>query len=171
MVGSALVRRLAREDCEVADGRPRDARSAPASARSKPGWRSVRPDAIVAGGREGRRHSRQRHAPGRVSLRQPDDRGQRDRRRPSRRRRASCCFSARPASIRKLAPQPIAEEALLTGPLEPTNEPTRSPRSPASSCAKPIAGNTAAITSRRCRPTSTAPATTSISTPATSCRR
>ena len=25
MVGSALVRRLAREDCEVVDGRPRDA--------------------------------------------------------------------------------------------------------------------------------------------------
>ena len=26
------------------------------------------------------------------------------------------------ASIRKLAPQPITEDALLTGPLEPTNE-------------------------------------------------
>ena len=34
----------------------------------------------------------------------------------------SCCSSAPRASIPKLAPQPITEEALLTGPLEPTNE-------------------------------------------------
>jgi GDP-L-fucose synthase len=31
-------------------------------------------------------------------------------------------FSARHASIRVTATQPIAEEALLTGPLEPTNQ-------------------------------------------------
>ena len=34
----------------------------------------------------------------------------------------SCCFSARPAFIRELAPQPMPEEMLLTGSLEPTNE-------------------------------------------------
>ena len=34
----------------------------------------------------------------------------------------SCCFSAPPASTRKWPPQPIEESALLTGPLEPTNE-------------------------------------------------
>ena len=34
----------------------------------------------------------------------------------------SWSFSGLPAFIRKLAPQPIKEEYLLTGPLEPTNE-------------------------------------------------
>ena len=42
--------------------------------------------------------------------------------------------------------------------------PTPSPRSPASGCARHIAGSTAATSSRRCRRISTAPATTSIST-------
>jgi nucleoside-diphosphate-sugar epimerase len=69
------------------------------------------------------------------------------------------------------APQPMPEAALLTGPLEPTNEGTRSPRSPASSSARPTAASMAAISSRRCRPTSTGRATTSTWRPATSCRR
>ena len=34
----------------------------------------------------------------------------------------SCCFLAPPASTRNWPPQPIEESALLTGPLEPTNE-------------------------------------------------
>ena len=34
----------------------------------------------------------------------------------------SCCSSARRCIYPKLAPQPIIEDALLTGPLEPTNE-------------------------------------------------
>ncbi len=34
----------------------------------------------------------------------------------------SCCFWARPASIRKLRRSRCTEDALLTGPLEPTNE-------------------------------------------------
>ena len=55
-------------------------------------------------------------------LRQSDDRDERHRRRASQPASRSCCSSARPASIRKLAPQPITEDALLTGPLEPTNE-------------------------------------------------
>ena len=33
-----------------------------------------------------------------------------------------CCIWDRPASTRELAPQPMDESALLTGPLEPTNE-------------------------------------------------
>ncbi|WPL15268.1 GDP-L-fucose synthase [Thiorhodovibrio winogradskyi] len=62
------------------------------------------------------------------------------------------------------APQPMAEDALLTGPLEPTNEPyaiapnVNSP--PASSCARVTTANTGATTAASCRPTSTAPATT-----------
>ena len=36
--------------------------------------------------------------------------------------RRSCCTSAAPAFIRASAPQPMTEDALLTGPLEPTNE-------------------------------------------------
>ena len=36
---------------------------------------------------------------------------------------ASCCSSAPPASTRAIAAQPMAEDALLTGMLEPTNEP------------------------------------------------
>jgi GDP-L-fucose synthase len=59
------------------------------------------------------------------------------------------------------ATQPIAEDEMLTGPLEATSG-TRSPRSPASSSARRIAGSTGATSSRRCRPTSTGPATTSI---------
>ena len=38
------------------------------------------------------------------------------------RRRRSCCTSAARASTRATAPQPMTEEQLLTGALEPTNE-------------------------------------------------
>jgi GDP-L-fucose synthase len=38
------------------------------------------------------------------------------------RRAEGCCSSARAASTRSLAPQPMREDALLTGTLEPTNE-------------------------------------------------
>ena len=34
----------------------------------------------------------------------------------------ACCSSARPASIRRMAPQPMPEDCLLTSPLEPSNE-------------------------------------------------
>jgi nucleoside-diphosphate-sugar epimerase len=48
----------------------------------------------------------------------------------------------------KLAPQPMREHSMLTGPLEPTNDPMRSPRSPASRRWKPIAASTAPTSSR-----------------------
>ena len=53
--------------------------------------------------------------------RQPADRVQRDRCR-LKHGVAKLSVWARPASIRSLRPQPIREESLLTGPLEPTNE-------------------------------------------------
>ena len=61
----------------------------------------------------------------------------------------------------KFAPQPISEELLLEGQLEPTNQWYAWPRSPGSSCARPTAASTAATSSARCRPTCTARATTS----------
>jgi GDP-L-fucose synthase len=45
----------------------------------------------------------------------------------------------------KLAPQPLKEEYLLTGELEPTNEPYAIARSPALKCATPIVLNTVVI--------------------------
>ena len=71
----------------------------------------------------------------------------------------------------RLAPQPIPEAALLTGPLEPTNQWYAVARSPASSLARPIAGNMAATSSPSCRPISTVRATISTSCKAMSCRR
>ncbi len=60
--------------------------------------------------------------PGGLHPRQPSHRHERDRCRAGAGARASCCFSGRAASTRKLAPQPLREEYLLTGALEPTNE-------------------------------------------------
>ena len=69
-------------------------------------------------------------------------------------------------------PQPIREEYLLGGALEPTNDAVRDRQDlPASGCARPTVSSTAATSSRRCRPISTAPATTSISPARTSSRR
>ena len=115
MVGSALVRRLAREECEILTvaRQELDLR--------RPGGGRALARRRAAGGRggrrrQGRRHPRQRHQSGRVPLRQPDDRGERDRGRPSRSGSRSCCSSARAASIPGLAPQPMREEHLLDGP-------------------------------------------------------
>src|SRR4051794_9367507 len=63
----------------------------------------------------------------------------------------------------KFAPQPMREDALLTGTLEPTNDAYAIARSPASSTSKRCADSTATAGSRPCRPTSTAQATTSTS--------
>ena len=55
----------------------------------------------------------------------------------------------------RLAPQPLKEEYLLSGPLEPPTNGMPSPKSPASNCARPAGANTGAISSAPCRPTST----------------
>ena len=72
----------------------------------------------------------------------------------------------------KLAPQPLKEEYLLTGPLEPTNESgTPSPRSLASSSARPVGASMDATSSPPCRRTSMVPATTTIRWVPTFCLR
>ena len=50
----------------------------------------------------------------------------------------------------KLAPQPMKEICLLTGPLEPTNRTTRWPSSPAWKCAGATTASTAPATWRPC---------------------
>ena len=50
------------------------------------------------------------------------------------------------------APQPIPEDALLTGPPEPASEPMQLPRSPASSSARATTGSTERTTDRSCQP-------------------
>ena len=71
--------------------------------------------------REGRRHPRQQHLPGRLPQREPADPGQRD----------GCCAGAggRAGAVPRVLlhlpearPQPIGEDSLLTGHLEPTND-------------------------------------------------
>ena len=60
----------------------------------------------------------------------------------------------------KLAPQPIPESALLTGPLSQPTMHTRSPRSPASFKYKRLGVNTGCGGSLRCQPTCTDRVTT-----------
>ena len=59
---------------------------------------------------------------GRVPLRQPDDRGATSSAASTRAASRSSLFLGSSCIYPKLAPQPITEDALLTGPLEPTNE-------------------------------------------------
>ena len=63
----------------------------------------------------------------------------------------------------KFTEQPIKEQALLTGALEPTNQWYAVAKSPASSWPRPIGGNMGATIFRRCRPTCTGRATISTS--------
>ena len=61
----------------------------------------------------------------------------------------------------KLAPQPIREDSLLTGPLEPTNDAYAIAKIAGILASRPSAASTVCPGSRRCRPTSTGRATTS----------
>ena len=102
------------------DRRPRRGRSAPAGGgRELDGARA--PAGRGSRGRDRRRHPRQRHAAGRIPLRQPDDRDQHHPRGAAR-GVEKLLFLGSSCIYPRLAPQPIDEEALLTGPLEPTNE-------------------------------------------------
>ena len=161
MVGSALVRRLAGEGCEVLTvGRETCDLADQAQVR---GWmREARPDmVIVAAARVGGILANMTYPV--------------DFLRDNLLIETNVIDGAHAVGVEKLvflgssciyprdAAQPITEEALLTGPRwrQPTSG-TRSPRSPASGCARPIANNTAAILSRQCRPISTVRTTTSI---------
>ena len=122
MVGSAVVRRLAREDCEVVTAGARRGRSDAPGARCEAWLAEARPDAIVLAAAKVGGILANETLSGGVSLRQSHDRGQCHRCGASGRRRPSCCFSGRPASIRNSRRSRSSRSALLTGPLEPTNE-------------------------------------------------
>ena len=80
-----------------------------------------RPGVRVHGRRQGRRHRRERQLSCRLHPRQPRDPNQRHRRRVPRRTR-KLCFLGSSCIYPRLAPQPLQESSLLTGPLEPTNQ-------------------------------------------------
>jgi GDP-L-fucose synthase len=69
----------------------------------------------------------------------------------------------------RLAPQPMPETALLTGPLEPTNEPYAIAKIAGIKLCESYNRQYGADFRSVCRPTSTAPATTSTWPTATSC--
>ena len=111
--------------------------------------------------RKGRWNPRQLDPARRVHLRQPDDPRHRcPCRLPERRQEAPLPWKL--LHLPSECPQPMREEHLLDGRSSRQTSPMRSQRLPASSSARPIASSTAATSSRRCRPTSTAPGTTSI---------
>ncbi|HEX6120428.1 MAG TPA: GDP-L-fucose synthase [Dongiaceae bacterium] len=120
MVGSAIVRRLARESCEVLTA-GREALDLTRQAQTEEWMAAARPQAIfLAAGRVGGIHANDTypaqfiyenlaiatnviHAAHRVGVEKLLFLG------------SSCIYP-------REAPQPMAESALLTGPLEPTNE-------------------------------------------------
>ena len=71
----------------------------------------------------------------------------------------------------RLAEQPIREDALLTGHLEPTNDAYAIAKIAGSCRRRRCVASTACTSSPRCRPTSMARVTTSISPRAMSCQR
>ena len=161
MVGSALVRRLAREDCDDPDRGPAGVRPRPPGAgRALDGRRPAR-----------RRSSSPRP---RSAASSPTTRYPAEFLYDNLMIEANVIHAAQRAGVEKLlflgstciypklAPQPMPRGgACSTGRSSRPTSGTRSPRSPASSSARPTAGSTAATSSPRCRPTSTAPATTS----------
>ena len=122
MVGSALVRRLQREGCEILT--VVDARSVDLTRQAEvERWMAeARPQAVfVAAAKVGGILANDSLSGG-VSLRQPDDRGQRHPRSLRGSGVEKLLFLGSSCIYPKLAPQPIPEDALLSGPLEPTNE-------------------------------------------------
>ena len=124
----------------------------------------------VPRGRHRRRDHGQLHPAGRVPLRQhADPRHRRRGQQAGRRRQAPLprqLVHLPPPGRASRSPRTSSSPARSSRPTRPTP----SPRSPASSCARPTARSTAATSSRPCPPTSTARATTSTRSAATSCR-
>ena len=149
-----------RSSCCAATRRARPARS---QAAVDAFFARRAPDVRVPRRGQGRRHPRQRQLPGRLHLRQPDDRDQRDRCGLAQRRAQAAVprlVLHLPASSRRSR---CARTACSPGRSSRPTSGMRSPRSPASSSARPTAASTAATSSRPCRPTSTGRATTSTS--------
>jgi GDP-mannose 4,6-dehydratase len=113
---AAGVRGLRGPDRHARRGRPHRSQTRSGASSPTPAGRHLH------GRGQGRRDPGQRHLSGRFPLRQPDDRGQRHRGGVSRRRRQAAVprlqlhLSARSPRSRS------RRDALLTGPLEPTNE-------------------------------------------------
>jgi GDP-L-fucose synthase len=157
MVGSAIVRRLAQEDCEVLTVE-RSAVNLIDQAAVRAWVADTKPDAVFL-------------AAAKVGGILANDSLPADFLYDNLMIEANVIEAAHRAGVEKLlflgssciypkfAPQPIVEDALLTGPLEPTNE------------WYAIAKIMATTSSRRCRRTSTARATTLISAPAMWSRR
>ena len=160
LVGSALVRRLQREGCEIVAA-PRDQVDLRRPDQTEQWMAAAKPQAVfLAAARVGGIYANDTRpaefiydnlmiqsnvveASRRVGVEKLMLLG------------SSCIYP-------RLAPQPIPEGALLTGPLEPTNQ--------WYAIAK-IAASMAATSSPSCRPTSTGRVTISTSCRATSCRR
>ena len=81
-----------------------------------------RPEVVVAGRRPGRRHPGQRDATRRTSSRTTCGSRSTCSTPPPRHGVERLLFLGSSCIYPKLAPQPIREDALLTGPLEPTND-------------------------------------------------
>ena len=164
LVGSAIVRRLEQAGFANVLTATRDQLDLRDQAAVNYWFRANRPEYVflVAGTVGGIMANS--HAAGRVHLRQHDDPRHRGARAPPVRRRRSCSTSAAPASTRATRTQPITEEALLTGPLEPTNESYAIAKIAGIKLCQAYRGSTAATSSRRCRPTSTGRTTTSTCT-------
>ena len=145
--------------------RPRAARSSSRRARRSICAARTRPRHWMRGGAarrgvrrggQGRRHPRQRHPAGRVHLRQPGDRERTSSTRAIGPAWRSWCSSARPASTRAYAPQPM-HRGVAADRAARADQPVVRHRQDrrASRCARPTAASTAATSSPPCRPTST----------------
>ena len=121
MVGSAIVRRLDRESCTVITA-PRGDVDLIRQDQVDRFLEATRPQAVFMAAAKVGGILRQRHVSGGFPLRQPDDRGERHRGPRTPRASRSCCSSVRRASIPSWRRSRLRKHALLTGPLEPTNE-------------------------------------------------
>ena len=120
MVGSAIVRRAAARAAtqRSADRHARRARPDRPARRCASSSRRDRIDHVFLAAAKVGGIQRQQHLPGRLHLREPDDRRPTSSTPPTQRACSACSSSARAASIRALAAQPMREDALLTGTLE-----------------------------------------------------
>ena len=125
MVGSAIVRQLQARGLRtnIITRTHAELDLTDQAARARTSSQQEQPATGVPGRGQGGRHPRQQHLPGRIHLRQPDDAGQRHPCGASRHGVRKLLFLGSSCIYPRLAPQPMAEDALLTGTLEPTNEP------------------------------------------------
>ena len=123
LVGSAICRNLGSRDLtRLLAAHARRARPDRRGRRAAL-FEQERPRLCLSGRGQSRRHSRQRSLSGGLHPRKPAHSDQRDRCQPTAPASTGCSFWAPVCIYPKLCPQPIKEEYLLTGPLEPTNRP------------------------------------------------